>query len=79
MPIAPDRLDKFMFMPGQLELVNDPNELKRIHKLTGFVPMSEEERAYVSEQWKSRWCDEADISTDLLRAKYARKKAVGQL
>ncbi len=79
MPITPDRLDKFTFMPGQFQPITDPEENDRINKLVGFVPPTPEEQAYITEQWAKRFDVEDDISTDKLRAEYARKKALGQL
>lgn len=79
MPIAPDRLDKFTFMPGQYHPITDPQEVERINKLIGFVPPSDEEWAWVADQWKKRWQIEPDLSTDKLQEEYAHKKALGQL
>ena len=79
MPIAPDRLDKFTFMAGQGHFITDPEEIKRLNKLTGFVPPTTEEQAYIAEQWEKRFDVEDDLSTDKLRAEYARKKALGEL
>ncbi|PLS30224.1 hypothetical protein Uis1B_1894 [Bifidobacterium margollesii] len=79
MPIAPDRLDKFTFMAGQGRFITDPEVIKRINKLTGFVPPTPEEQAYIAEQWEKRFDVEDDLSTDKLRAEYAHKKALGEL
>lgn len=79
MPIAPDRLDKFTFMAGQGHFNDDPEVIKRNCKLIGVEPPTPEEQAYIAKQWEKRFDVEDDLSTDKLRAEYARKKALGEL
>ena len=73
------RLDRFTFMPGDLKEVTDPAVLAEINRKYGDISMAPEEQRWVSTEGKKRWATGDYVSTNELRAEYARRKALGTL
>jgi hypothetical protein len=74
-----NRSDRFTFMPGDLKEVTDQAEIADAQKRAGFIPPSEEEQAWISNEGCKRWSVGDYVSTDELRSEYARRKALGTL
>ncbi|NEG96005.1 hypothetical protein GFD17_04365 [Bifidobacterium sp. SMB2] len=71
--------ERFVTTPEDVTFVTDPETIAQIHAETGFIPLPEEEQQWISEEGRKRWALEDYVSSDELRAEYARKKALGQL
>lgn len=68
------RTDRFMFMPGNLKEVTDPATVAAAQRKAGFMPPTKEEQAWISDEGCRRWSVGDNVSTDKLRAEYARRK-----
>lgn len=76
--IDQDQMDKFTFLPGQLEPVTDPDLIAEIdRKCGGPISLDEEEQAWISSEGKKRWSVGDYVATDELQAEYARRKDSG--
>lgn len=73
------RTDRFMFMPRDLKEVTDPAAVAAAQRKAGFTPPTKEEQAWISDEGCRRWSVGDYVSTDKLRAEYARRKAAGTL
>lgn len=72
-------IDRFTTTPEQVTIIDDPETIARIHAQTGFIPLTDEEQQWVSEEGARRWTAGDYVSSDELRAEYARRKSLGQL
>lgn len=77
--ISQDQMDKFTFLPGQLEPVTDPERIAEINRKYGDISMPQDEYEWVSREGKRRWSVGDYVSTNELRAEYARRKELGTL
>lgn len=68
-----------MFTLGDLKEVTDQAEIADAQKRVGFIPPSEEEQAWISNEGCKCWSVGDYVSTDELRSEYARRKALGNL
>ena len=73
------RSDRFTFMPGDLKEVTDPVDVADAQKRAGFTPPTKEEQVWISKEGYKRWLAGDYVSTDELRAEYARRKALRTL
>ncbi|NEG89160.1 hypothetical protein [Bifidobacterium aerophilum] len=71
--------ERFVTTPDQVTVITDPDTIASIHAKTGFIPPSKEEQEWISSEGTKRWSVGDYVSSDELRAEYARKKALGQL
>ena len=71
--------ERFVTTPDQVTIVTDPELIAQIHARTGFIPPSAEEQEWIFREGKKRWSVGDYVSSDELRAEYARKKDLGQL
>lgn len=71
--------EQFVTTPDDVIIVTDPEAIAQIHARTGFVAPSEEEQAWIADEGSKRWSVGDYVSSDELRAEYARRKALGQL
>lgn len=66
-------------MPGDLKEVTDEDVLAEIKRKYGDISLPPEEQEWVSSEGKKQWAAGNFVSTDDLRAEYARRKALGTL
>ncbi len=79
MSISEERSSRYTFEPGQLTPVTDPEKLKRIHEKTGVHPLSDDEQAWIAEQWRLRFGTDPELSTFKLSDEYRRLKTQGKI
>lgn len=72
-------IDRFIGKPGELKEVTDPEEIARIHRITGFVPYSEEKQQWMREEGERRIAMHIAVSSQGLSDEYDRLKAQGKL
>lgn len=68
-----------MFTPGNLKEVTAPAGVAAAQKKAGFTPPTKEEQTWLSDEGRKRWSVGDHVSTDELRAEYARRKDSGTL
>ncbi|KFI56578.1 hypothetical protein [Bifidobacterium callitrichos] len=74
-----EEYDRFVFHPGDLKRVTDPQQLASIYEKTGVHPYAEEKQDWISHEAKQRFRAGLLFSTNDLADEYDRLKAQGKL